>query len=68
MLHFSIENTISPHTLTYEKGGVGLENIQARLELLYQGQHQLEINQHEMVFSVKLMLPILDAKPSSISP
>lgn len=67
-LHFSIENTISPHAPGYEKGGVGLENIQARLELLYQGQHQLEITQYEMVFSVKLMLPVLDAKPSSISP
>ncbi|MEM7659493.1 MAG: histidine kinase [Bacteroidota bacterium] len=66
-LHFSIQNSIGPHTSPSEKGGVGLANIQARLDLLYQGQHQLQISQEQGVFSVSLRLPLEPTDISSVS-
>lgn len=63
-LHVFIQNSLHPHAPTYEKGGVGLENIQARLALLYQGRHELSITQNEAVFTVSLMLPLDPPLPS----
>jgi len=36
--------------------GIGLQNIKRRLELLYPGQYQLDINDQEAYFSVQLKL------------
>jgi two-component system, LytTR family, sensor kinase len=38
--------------------GIGLNNIRRRLNLLYPGKHQLEINSDENLFNVKLILSI----------
>lgn len=35
-------------------GGIGLQNIKRRLELLYKEKHNLEILQHDNLFTVKL--------------
>jgi len=35
-------------------GGIGLQNIKRRLELLYPGKHSLDINSNEEVYIVKL--------------
>lgn len=39
-------------------GGIGLENIQKRLELLYGERHRLQIEDVEGVFSIELRIPI----------
>ena len=41
-------------------GGIGLKNVQRRLDLLYPGQHQLDIQQTEEDFSVKLELQLTE--------
>jgi LytS/YehU family sensor histidine kinase len=38
------------------EGGIGIENIRRRLELLYPNQHQLEIKEDQALFTVKLSL------------
>lgn len=39
-------------------GGIGLKNVQRRLDLLYPGQHQLEIQGSETRFSVHFQLNV----------
>ncbi|MGF1638330.1 MAG: sensor histidine kinase [Cyclobacteriaceae bacterium] len=56
-LAFEAENSIpnSPHAKDAQ-GGIGLENVQKRLSLLYAGKHELNIRQSSKEFSVKLKI------------
>lgn len=45
-------------------GGIGLKNVQRRLELLYPGQYQLDIQQTAETFSVKLELQLAEVVAS----
>jgi two-component system LytT family sensor kinase len=56
--YFEIENDIAD---THEKttlGGIGLENAQKRLQLLYPGKHDLQIRNVENHFKVSLKLDL----------
>jgi LytS/YehU family sensor histidine kinase len=44
--------------------GIGLKNVQRRLELLYPGQYQLDIQQTAETFSVKLQLQLAEVTAS----
>lgn len=58
-MHFSTLNTTDPGDQQKDQvGGVGLENIKQRLSLKYPNQHQLEIEEHEKRFAVKLKLQL----------
>ena len=39
-----------------EPGGIGLTNVQKRLQLLYPNQHQLQVNKNEHLFTVELKI------------
>ena len=55
---FRIENT-KPQNKTakaFGKSQIGLENVQKQLDLLYPKKHQLEIDETQRKFAVKLML------------
>ncbi|PWA07637.1 sensor histidine kinase [Flavobacterium laiguense] len=57
---FSIENT-KPQNKTakaFEKSQIGLENVRKQLDLLYPKKHQLEIDETQRKFVVKLMLTV----------
>lgn len=59
-LVFVSENSISSFhggSITVYYGGIGLENIRKRLDLLYAGKHQLLIDNCESTFKVTLILP-----------
>ena len=56
-LKFSITN----HNNGYEKdivGGIGLQNVKKRLDLIYGGRYKLDINKSEDRFTVDLLLPL----------
>lgn len=59
-LYFNVVNSISsrditsPHVIEY--CGIGLKNVQRRLQLLYAGKHELEIRKKEDEFCVSLRL------------
>lgn len=54
-LLFTIYNSLPVDTYTKDKvGGVGLENVKRRLELLYPGTHKLIVNPTEDEFRVEL--------------
>ncbi|MEC5143135.1 histidine kinase [Chitinophaga sp. 212800010-3] len=40
-IHFSVQNSIPPVANARTTGGIGLENLKRRLELLYPGRHSL---------------------------
>ncbi|MFP4090566.1 MAG: sensor histidine kinase [Cyclobacteriaceae bacterium] len=56
-LHFSVKNTISLNGHVKDKhSGIGLKNIEKRLELLYPGSHQLKIDKNGSTFGIDLKL------------
>lgn len=52
---FLCRNKIAPRT-NHASGGIGLENIKKRLDLVYPGRHRLQISNEDGIFSVKLEL------------
>lgn len=71
-LYFEINNSVvanqhSSTELTQYKG-IGLKNVQRRLNLIYPEKHTLMIQQSDDVFSVKLQLELEEKKPVKPAP
>lgn len=58
ILSFLIENAKPSSISDKRNGGIGLINLRNRLELLYPNQHQLEIEDKNNIFSVKLIIEL----------
>ncbi len=56
LLTFHCVNNYKANVNTEKKGGIGLENVQKRLNLLYPGKHQLSIDAANNIFEVRLQL------------
>ncbi len=57
--HFHCANSnFSSDSMKQQQGGVGLDNVRKRLELIYPGQYQLDIVPTDKEFTVDLWLPI----------
>jgi LytS/YehU family sensor histidine kinase len=56
--NFSIENSKDAEKTTELHGGIGLNNVKRRLELLYPAKHELSINDKENIYQVDLKLKI----------
>ncbi|HEY6505539.1 MAG TPA: histidine kinase [Chitinophagaceae bacterium] len=54
--NFTIENSKEAARTTEMHGGIGLNNVKRRLELLYPGKHELTINDTENSYTVYLKL------------
>lgn len=50
---------------TNEKGGMGLQNVRQRLELLYDDDYTLDINDSENTYEVKLDIPMQTRLPDA---
>ncbi|SHF82403.1 sensor histidine kinase [Flavobacterium defluvii] len=61
-LDFWIENTIENYEKDPENSGIGLVNIQSRLDLLYPDAHELTINQDNKFYRVHLSLKLDEIK------
>jgi LytS/YehU family sensor histidine kinase len=57
-IQFIVANHIrkSPETAVDPSGGIGMHNIQRRLDLLYPGKHSLLITEDQDIFTVKLVI------------
>jgi len=55
---FSVENSKEENQRKQSKGGIGMNNVRRRLELLYPGKHELKIQETADRFSVKLNLQL----------
>ncbi len=57
--YFFVENSKdNGHKTTEQPGGIGLTNVKRRLELIYPGKHELEIQESTDKYSVSLKLDI----------
>lgn len=54
--HFKTKNTIDKSEIKTDRAGIGLRNVQRRLELLYPNEHVLNIRKTEEFFEVDLEL------------
>jgi len=57
-MSFSVENSVPKAVETDQTGGIGIENVRRRLELLYPGRYLLTIEKTEGSFHVLLELPL----------
>ena len=53
-----VENSKSVSTIPGGKGGIGLDNLRKRLNLLYPGKHQLTLEDKRNVFLAKLVIEL----------
>jgi two-component system LytT family sensor kinase len=58
VFYFTISNTKDITAPVYEEGGIGLKNVERRLELLYNGNHELNIENTAETFSVMLKIKL----------
>lgn len=57
-LHFTIANSKPADEVEKGQGGIGLTNVQKRLELLYPSSHFLVIEHTENTFTVNMQIPL----------
>ena len=57
-LIFKVRNNCSPNQSKDSVGGIGLENVKRRLELLYPNEHELTILETAHEFSILLKIPV----------
>ena len=55
-VHFHISNTMPPGRPATPNSGLGLRNLERRLELLYPGKHELKITEAARQFSAELII------------
>ncbi len=56
--NLDISNKVVVHRDNGESSGIGIANVRRRLDLIYQNNYTLDINEQEGVFSVKLRLKL----------
>ena len=56
-IRFEIENSISNISVEKDEvGGIGLENVRKRLEILYPEKHKLQIKASDSIFKINLTI------------
>ena len=63
ILHCKIANSAN-EGVQPSKNGIGIDNVKKRLNLLYQGKHELKITHEEQFFVVSMMLVVSEATPA----
>lgn len=58
LLHFSLANSKPADEIVNGKGGIGLNNVKKRLELLYPSNHLLTIESTVNTFTVNMQIPL----------
>lgn len=59
VFRFSAHNSREPQPVQPVEGGIGLQNVRRRLELLYPGMHELRVKEGEKDYQVTLKIKII---------
>jgi len=60
LIHFKIANSVPQKAINKDKvGGIGLENVQKRLAIVYPNNHELTIDEKDNIFTVELLISTL---------
>ena len=65
---FNLSNSISSDKTKPFSGGIGLQNIKKRLELIYAGKYELMVSEEAGMFIVKLQLQLSKATETRTAP
>lgn len=59
-LHFKTENSMAPRekTNSEENGGIGISNVEKRLNLIYPKRHSLEYNETDGIFRLEMKIDL----------
>jgi hypothetical protein len=60
LLHFTLTNSKPANEILNVKGGIGLNNVKKRLELLYPANHLLAIESSVNTFTVNMQIPLME--------
>ncbi len=60
ILHFTLTNSKPANEIVNVKGGIGLNNVKKRLELLYPSHHLLAIESSVNTFTVNMQIPLME--------
>lgn len=59
VLYFYVENSISDNTLQKsDSNGIGLENVKRRLDLIYENQYKLQVDETKNLYKINLELEL----------
>ncbi|MBW8688251.1 sensor histidine kinase [Chitinophaga rhizophila] len=56
IIRFRVENAIPAISMPARAGGIGLENLRRRLQLLYPGKHTFDINRTDRTFNAAITI------------
>ncbi len=65
---FILSNSRSHDALSYKPGGIGLQNIKKRLELIYRGNYNMIINEEAEMYSIKLQVGLSSVPEAVLAP
>lgn len=57
-LYFTVKNNHAEKQIKFKKHGIGIENVNRRLELLYGNRYNLETRPLDDIYSVKMIIPL----------
>jgi sensor histidine kinase YesM len=57
-ISFNLSNSVAKNETNAGAGGIGLQNVKKRLDLLYPQQYELHISEEQEIFNVKLHIAI----------
>jgi LytS/YehU family sensor histidine kinase len=57
-ISFNLSNSVAKNETNAGAGGIGLQNVKKRLDLLYPQQYELHISEEQEIFNVKLHISI----------
>ncbi|HYE54409.1 MAG TPA: histidine kinase [Chitinophagaceae bacterium] len=57
-ISFEVKNSVPQTPLPQKQGGIGLPNLQRRLDLLYPGKHKLDVHKNGDTFTASLKLQL----------